>query len=82
VPDETWGESVIAVVVPSPSLPEQGEALAEEGLRSWMKERVAGYKVPKRVLLRSGLPRNAMGKVQKPALLAELEAAKTGPGPS
>lgn len=44
-----------------------------------MKERVAGYKVPKRALLRRDLPRNAMGKVQKPALLAQLQDAATSP---
>lgn len=78
IPDEVWGESVLAVVMPSTRLPPQDEALAGEQLRSWMKARVAGYKVPKRVLLRADLPRNAMGKVQKPALLALLRDAATG----
>jgi len=82
VPDEIWGESVLAVVVPSASVLESGEGLAAEQLRSWMKERVASYKVPKRVLLRTELPRNAMGKVQKPALLAQLRDDTSGRGQS
>ena len=82
VPDETWGESALAIVVPSALLPADGQAVAEERLRSWMKERVAGYKVPKRVLLRTELPRNAMGKVQKPVLLAQLQDTSRGLGQS
>jgi malonyl-CoA/methylmalonyl-CoA synthetase len=82
IPDDIWGESALAVVVPSTRMPAQDEALAGEQLRAWMRERVAGYKVPKRVLLRADLPRNAMGKVQKPALLAQLrDAAMPGDRP-
>ena len=33
-----------------------------------MRERLAGYKVPKRIVLVDELPRNAMGKVDKVAL--------------
>jgi malonyl-CoA/methylmalonyl-CoA synthetase len=57
IPDATWGERVAAAYV--------GDVSGEE-LAAWLKERVAAYKVPsvwKRV---SALPRNAMGKVQKP----------------
>jgi len=76
VPDETWGERVLAVVVPSAAIPARGDELAGETLRSWLRERVAGYKVPRRVLFRPDLPRNAMGKVQKPALIAQLSSSE------
>jgi malonyl-CoA/methylmalonyl-CoA synthetase len=73
VPDETWGERVLAVVVPSAQFDAAADpASACEAVRDWMKQRVAPYKVPKQVLFRAQLPRNAMGKVVKPALLAEL----------
>jgi malonyl-CoA/methylmalonyl-CoA synthetase len=72
VPDEAWGERVVAVIVPSAALSGQGDEEASDALRAWLKQRIAGYKVPKQMLFRSALPRNAMGKVQKPALLAEL----------
>jgi malonyl-CoA/methylmalonyl-CoA synthetase len=81
VPDETWGERVVAVIVPSAAFPSLPGDEAGERLREWMKQRIAPYKVPKRVLFRSELPRNALGKVQKPALLAELARAEVA-GPS
>jgi malonyl-CoA/methylmalonyl-CoA synthetase len=37
-------------------------------LRAYAKERLAPYKVPKDILLVDDLPRNAMGKVTKPAI--------------
>jgi malonyl-CoA/methylmalonyl-CoA synthetase len=71
MPDETWGELVLAVAVPSPTaqreLELRGDAVGEE-LREWLKQRVAGYQVPKRIEWWPELPRNALGKVQKPEL--------------
>jgi malonyl-CoA/methylmalonyl-CoA synthetase len=60
VPDRDFGESVAAVVVPKP-----GEKLDPSDLIAGLKTRIAGFKVPKRVLLVDELPRNQMGKVQK-----------------
>jgi malonyl-CoA/methylmalonyl-CoA synthetase len=75
VPDETWGERVVAVVVASAAggqaVARRGPAAAEE-LRDWMKQRMAGYQVPKNILWWRELPRNSMGKVQKPELLRAL----------
>ena len=45
-------------------------ALTEAGVIGALKDRLAAYKLPKRVLFVDDLPRNAMGKVQK-ALLRE-----------
>jgi malonyl-CoA/methylmalonyl-CoA synthetase len=75
LPDETWGERAVAVVVPSLAgreALERGNEAASEQLRDWLKQRVAGYQVPKSVVWREDLPRNAMGKVQKPELLRSL----------
>jgi malonyl-CoA/methylmalonyl-CoA synthetase len=63
VTDEEWGERVAAAVVLS-----QGSALVLEDLRSWAKSLIAPYKVPSRLLVVEDLPRNAMGKVTKPAV--------------
>ena len=45
LPDEKWGQSVTAVIRLAPD-----QALDEEGLRRHVRERLAGYKTPKRVL--------------------------------
>ena len=60
VPHPDFGEGVIAVVVPR-----AGAALDGATLIASLKDRIAGFKVPKRVFVETELPRNAMGKVQK-----------------
>jgi malonyl-CoA/methylmalonyl-CoA synthetase len=65
VPDEEWGQQVAAVVELR-----EGAQLELAGLRSWAKERLAAYKAPARLLVVEALPRNALGKTDKPKLLA------------
>ncbi|MCM5682649.1 malonyl-CoA synthase [Schlegelella sp. S2-27] len=60
VPHPDFGEAVIAVVVPRP-----GVQLDPEALIASMKQRIAHFKVPKRVFIAGELPRNTMGKTQK-----------------
>lgn len=64
VPDETWGEAVSAAVVL-----EAGTTLRLEALREWSRDRLSSYRIPKRLLVLDQLPRNAMGKVTKPAVV-------------
>ena len=64
VPHPTLGEDVAAAVVPKP-----GVTLDPEELTAFCRERLADYKVPRRVLLVDELPRNATGKVIKRELL-------------
>ena len=64
VEDADWGERVCAAV----SLRPDGAAATPSELRAFAKERLAPYKVPKDVLVVDELPRNAMGKVTKPAV--------------
>jgi malonyl-CoA/methylmalonyl-CoA synthetase len=75
VPDETWGERAVAVAVPAPAaraeIERRGSTAGQE-VRDWLKQRVAGYQVPKQIEWRAELPRNAMGKVQKSELLKLL----------
>ncbi len=63
VADETWGEAVAAAVVLN-----DGLKLDLESLRSWGSERLSKYKLPQQLLVVDALPRNAMGKVTKPAV--------------
>lgn len=67
VPDDDLGEAVTAVVVADP-----GAVLDPEALRAQVRDRLAGFKVPKRVVVVDDLPRNAMGKVEKAKLRAQL----------
>jgi malonyl-CoA/methylmalonyl-CoA synthetase len=60
VPHPDFGEGVIAVVVPQP-----GAALDAAALIAALKDKIAAFKVPKRVFVEPELPRNQMGKVQK-----------------
>ena len=60
IPDRDFGECVAAVVVARP-----GDTIDAAGIVANLKSRIAGFKVPKRVLVVDELPRNQMGKVQK-----------------
>jgi malonyl-CoA/methylmalonyl-CoA synthetase len=71
VPHPDFGEAVVAVVTP------RGQP-DPEALIAALKGRIAGFKVPKRVLVVPELPRNAMGKVQK-KLLREQHAGLFAP---
>jgi fatty-acyl-CoA synthase len=70
IPDDRWGEQPAAVVV----LADNG-ALSLQELADHCRTRLAGFKVPKRLIIRDSLPRNPSGKVLKRVLRAELEGA-------
>jgi malonyl-CoA/methylmalonyl-CoA synthetase len=63
LPDSEWGEKVAAAVVLS-----ENHTLDLQSLRTWARELLAVHKLPSRLLILDALPRNAMGKVMKPAL--------------
>ena len=78
IPDPEWGERVAAALVPA-----RGEDVpGADILRPWLKERLAPYKVPSLFLASAELPRNAMGKVTKPAVRELFGEGKDGAGPS
>jgi acyl-CoA synthetase (AMP-forming)/AMP-acid ligase II len=58
VPDETWGERVVAVVATASS------SLTSEELQDLVRLGLAGYKVPRRVVLLPRLPRTPTGKLE------------------
>jgi long-chain acyl-CoA synthetase len=68
VPHEVLGEEVGAVICLRP-----GASLAEDDLRSFLRERIAAFKVPAHVWFREGeLPRNPGGKILKTRLRQEI----------
>jgi acyl-CoA synthetase (AMP-forming)/AMP-acid ligase II len=58
VPDGTWGERVVAVVATTSG------TLTGEELREAVRRRLAGYKVPRQVVLLPRLPRTPTGKLE------------------
>lgn len=60
VPDDKWGETIKALVVPV-----DGSAVDEAELIEWCKQGLARYKAPTSVEFRDSIPRTATGKVQK-----------------
>jgi acyl-CoA synthetase (AMP-forming)/AMP-acid ligase II len=69
IPSEQWGEAVHAVLVPRP-----GSALVEERpeafeeVRAFLRERLAGYKIPRSMTLASELPKTGSGKLLRRVL--------------
>ncbi len=63
VPDDTWGEVVALAAVLR-----DGEEVTLESLREWCQDRLSKYRIPSRLVVVDELPRNAMGKVTKPAV--------------
>lgn len=74
IPDNTWGEIVAAALVL------KGDAaLSLDELCTWCTDRISHYKLPRRLLSVKQLPRNAMGKITKPAVRALFASETLGP---
>lgn len=65
VPDDEWGERIVAVVV------RRGE-LDTEQVRDWIRQRLRGSRVPDEVVWRSELPHTPMGKLVRRDVVADL----------
>lgn len=74
LPHPDLGEAVTAVVVRASG----HQDMTEASLLQTLKQKIAGYKVPKRVFFVAELPRNAMGKVQKNILRDRYRAQVCG----
>ncbi len=62
VVDETWGQRVVAVVLPR----EDGASVDAVTLEAFVRARIAGYKVPREIrLVTEPLPRTASGKLRR-----------------
>jgi fatty-acyl-CoA synthase len=73
--DERWGEIGCAVVVPAP-----GWQLTEQDVLALCREKLARFKVPKRVVFyrAQDLPTTPTGKVQKYRLVQQLTTLQAG----
>ena len=59
---------VVAPAVAAVVVLRSGSELTLAALKDWCDGKLSAYKIPKKLLLQDALPRNAMGKVTKPAL--------------
>ena len=66
-PHPDFGEGIVAVVVASAD-----SGVDDASIESFLSNRLARYKHPKHIAIRQSLPRNTMGKVQKPRLREEF----------
>jgi fatty-acyl-CoA synthase len=71
-PDERWGEVPVAFVTAR-----GGRQIDEDELIAFARERLAGFKVPKRVVVVDELPKTGTGKIQKFALREKVNAARS-----
>ena len=67
LPDEKWGERVTAVVQLRP-----GQAVTEDEIRAFVKDRLGSVKAPKQVEVWPDLPRSKVGKVLKVEVKAQF----------
>ena len=63
IPDDKWGESVLAIITPRP-----GTNPTDEDIIAYCRERLAGYKCPRQIARMDSIPRNPSGKVLKTEL--------------
>ena len=63
VPDETYGEALLAAVVPA-----LGQILTQEEMVAHCRGRIGGYKIPRRYVFLEELPKSAMDKILKTEL--------------
>ncbi|HEY5004345.1 MAG TPA: acyl-CoA synthetase [Ktedonobacteraceae bacterium] len=70
--DAEMGEQVVAVIVPK-----QGETPTAAEIIAFCREQIASYKKPRKVVFVAELPRNALGKVQKHLLAAQLHSSSS-----
>ena len=72
LPDDYYGEVVCACIITR-----AGQLLSVEEVRTYLNSRLAAYKIPSVVVMVDAFPLNAMGKVQKAALLERVLADRS-----
>ena len=61
VPDNKWGEVVAAIIIPVKDFDKNFEI----NLLDFCEDKLANFKIPKKIIFRDSLPKNASGKVLK-----------------
>jgi long-chain acyl-CoA synthetase len=76
VPDDDWGEIVVAAVELHDGREPSSEL--ENELVEWCRDRIAHYKCPRRIEFVEALPRHDNGKLYKHQLREQLRATREG----
>ncbi len=63
--DKVWGEIVAASIV----LKNENQILTEDEIKEFMKGRISGFKIPKKIFIEDQLPKTELGKIQKDKLI-------------
>ena len=71
-PDDRWGEVALACLVAD----EGTEPISDDVLRGLLEAHIARFKIPRRFVWMSGLPKSALGKVQKSVLKLCIDQKK------
>ncbi|HEY1973813.1 MAG TPA: long-chain-fatty-acid--CoA ligase [Pseudonocardia sp.] len=72
IPDPRWGETPLAVIVPR----DPADPPTDQEIEAFSRERLAGYKRPRRITITDALPRNPSGKVLKTELRSRYSDAE------
>jgi fatty-acyl-CoA synthase len=67
LPDEKWGERIVAVVQPR-----KGHSVDPTALTAFVKQQIGSVKTPKAIEVWDDLPRSKVGKVLKPEIRKRL----------
>lgn len=67
VPDEQFGQRLVAVVVPR-----EDSTVTADDVQEWVRGNLSNFKVPRQVEFRDELPRNATGKVLRRVIVEDL----------
>jgi acyl-CoA synthetase (AMP-forming)/AMP-acid ligase II len=76
VPDDHWGEAIVAAVVTVP-----GSDPDPEVLRAYVRERLRGSRTPDRIVFLDDLPATATGKILRKRVVADIVESSTAGHP-
>jgi acyl-CoA synthetase (AMP-forming)/AMP-acid ligase II len=67
IEDKIWGQIVAAAIV------SKDRTISEESVKNFLRKKLAGFKIPKRILFVDYLPRTSLGKVEKEKIKALMQ---------
>lgn len=68
IEDKTWGQIVAAAIVST------DRTISEESIKNFLRDKLAGFKIPKKILFVDYLPRTPLGKVEKEKIKALIQS--------